>query len=126
MHMSMQDPDSGIDVVSAGINLTEFYPSVEWDILDVPARKNEERYPCCEEPYPGWYRLSGNGPVRNQLIWSNFGSRYHVQRYHAPQDVILHSQLDHSLCGHHFPNDIGLLLAIRFWRKGPFSSSLFL
>lgn len=54
MHMSMQDPDSGIDVVSAGINLTEFYPSVEWDILDVPARKNEERYPCCEEPYPGW------------------------------------------------------------------------
>ncbi len=52
MHM-MQEPDSGIDVVSAGINLTEFYPSVEWDILDVPARKNEERYPCCEEPYPG-------------------------------------------------------------------------
>lgn len=49
----MQDPDSGIDVVSAGINLTEFYPSVEWDILDVPARKNEERFPCCEEPYPG-------------------------------------------------------------------------
>ncbi|EFX87442.1 hypothetical protein DAPPUDRAFT_312255 [Daphnia pulex] len=55
MHM-MQETDSGIDVVSAnivtGINLTEFYPSVEWDILDVPARKNEERYPCCEEPYP--------------------------------------------------------------------------
>ncbi|KAK4011876.1 acetylcholine receptor subunit beta-like 2 [Daphnia magna] len=55
MHM-MQEGDSGIDVVSAnivtGINLTEFYPSVEWDILDVPARKNEERYPCCEEPYP--------------------------------------------------------------------------
>lgn len=56
MHM-MQEGDSGIDVVSAnivtGINLTEFYPSVEWDILDVPAKKNEERYPCCEEPYPG-------------------------------------------------------------------------
>lgn len=52
MHM-MQEPDSGIDVVSAGINLTEFYPSVEWDILDVPARKNEEYFPCCEEPYPG-------------------------------------------------------------------------
>lgn len=49
----MQLPDTTIDVVSAGINLTEFYPSVEWDILDVPARKNEERYPCCEEPYPG-------------------------------------------------------------------------
>jgi len=29
MHM-MQEPDTTIDVVSAGINLTEFYPSVEW------------------------------------------------------------------------------------------------
>ena len=55
MHM-MQLPDTTIDVVSAGINLTEFYPSVEWDILDVPARKNEERYPCCEEPYPGKFK----------------------------------------------------------------------
>ena len=50
MHMK-QEPFN--DVVSAGINLTEFYMSVEWDILDVPAKKNEEYFPCCEEPYPG-------------------------------------------------------------------------
>ena len=69
----MQETDSGIDVVSAnivtGINLTEFYPSVEWDILDVPAKKNEERYPCCEEPYPGESLRSCLNGVE-QLIYS--------------------------------------------------------
>ena len=55
MHMLQENTPAelaSIDVVSTGINLTEFYPSVEWDILDVPARKNEEYFPCCEEPYP--------------------------------------------------------------------------
>jgi len=49
MHMK-QEPEN--DIISTGINLTEFYVSVEWDVLDVPARKNEEFFPCCEEPYP--------------------------------------------------------------------------
>ncbi len=34
-------------------NSTDFYMSVEWDILEVPAKRNEEYFPCCEEPYPG-------------------------------------------------------------------------
>ncbi|XP_039291421.1 acetylcholine receptor subunit beta-like 2 [Nilaparvata lugens] len=42
---------SGSNLVSIGIDLSEFYLSVEWDILDVPARRNEEYYPCCTEPY---------------------------------------------------------------------------
>jgi len=29
-----------------------FYPSVEWDLLGVPAKKNEKYYTCCSEPYP--------------------------------------------------------------------------
>jgi nicotinic acetylcholine receptor len=44
---------SGSNLVSEGIDLTQFYLSVEWDILDVPARRNEEYYPCCTEPYSG-------------------------------------------------------------------------
>ena len=82
MHM-MQEPDSGIDVVSAGINLTEFYPSVEWDILDVPARKNEERYPCCEEPYPGAIQIVFflyDFPI---LLLDDVSRRYHFQRHDA-------------------------------------------
>jgi nicotinic acetylcholine receptor len=57
------DQVPGSNLVNVGIDLSEFYLSVEWDILDVPARRNEEYYPCCTEPYSGktfkfvcWYR----------------------------------------------------------------------
>ncbi|CAG5129431.1 unnamed protein product [Candidula unifasciata] len=35
-----------------GIDLRDFYPSVEWDILEVDAVKNVREYPCCTERYP--------------------------------------------------------------------------
>lgn len=38
--------------IPQGVDLRDFYPSVEWDILDVSARKNTRTYPCCNEPYP--------------------------------------------------------------------------
>jgi len=43
----------GVDlpVVDFGIDLTEFYQSVEWDILSVPAKRNVKIYTCCDEPY---------------------------------------------------------------------------
>lgn len=47
------DQQSGSNIVKVGIDLSEFYLSVEWDILAVPATRNEEYYPCCEEPYSG-------------------------------------------------------------------------
>ncbi|XP_008477881.2 acetylcholine receptor subunit alpha-like [Diaphorina citri] len=34
-----------------GVDLSEFYMSVEWDILEVPAVRNEKFYTCCDEPY---------------------------------------------------------------------------
>lgn len=42
---------AGSNIVQIGIDLSELYPSVEWDILEVPASRNEEYYPCCPEPY---------------------------------------------------------------------------
>lgn len=36
-----------------GIDLSEFYLSVEWDLLEIPAGRNEEYYPCCSEPFAG-------------------------------------------------------------------------
>lgn len=30
------------------IQFCRFYPSVEWDILSVPAERHERFYPCCE------------------------------------------------------------------------------
>ncbi|XP_033192676.1 nicotinic acetylcholine receptor beta2 isoform X1 [Bombus vancouverensis nearcticus] len=43
--------ESGSNLVAIGIDLSDFYLSVEWDILEVPASRNEEYYPCCTEPY---------------------------------------------------------------------------
>jgi nicotinic acetylcholine receptor, invertebrate len=41
----------GSNLVQIGIDLSEFYLSVEWDVLEVPATRNEEYYPCCPEPF---------------------------------------------------------------------------
>lgn len=49
------DQKVGEDKVEIGINLKQYYPSVEWDILGVPAERHEKYYPCCAEPYPGLY-----------------------------------------------------------------------
>uniref|UniRef100_A0A7E4US16 Acetylcholine receptor subunit alpha-type unc-63 n=1 Tax=Panagrellus redivivus TaxID=6233 RepID=A0A7E4US16_PANRE len=38
-------------VVDEGIDLSDYYPSVEWDILRVPGKRHEKRYPCCEAPF---------------------------------------------------------------------------
>ncbi|GFT19683.1 acetylcholine receptor subunit alpha-like [Nephila pilipes] len=46
-----KDEVEGTNRVEIGIDLSEFYLSVEWDILDVPAIRNEKFYTCCEEPY---------------------------------------------------------------------------
>ncbi|KAF0312560.1 Acetylcholine receptor subunit alpha-like 2 [Amphibalanus amphitrite] len=48
-----QTPDSNF--VELGIDLKEYYPSVEWDILGVPATRHEKFYPCCVQPYPDIY-----------------------------------------------------------------------
>ncbi|XP_031618708.1 acetylcholine receptor subunit beta-like 2 [Contarinia nasturtii] len=41
----------GSNIVALGIDLRELYPSVEWDILEVPAGRNEEYYPEFSEPF---------------------------------------------------------------------------
>ncbi|XP_020285838.1 acetylcholine receptor subunit alpha-like isoform X2 [Pseudomyrmex gracilis] len=45
------DEVRGSNIVDIGIDLSEFYKSVEWDILGVPAVRNEKFYTCCDEPY---------------------------------------------------------------------------
>ncbi|XP_023721510.1 acetylcholine receptor subunit alpha-like 1 [Cryptotermes secundus] len=47
-HIS-QSSDS--DTIDMGIDLQDYYLSVEWDIMRVPAVRNEKFYSCCEEPY---------------------------------------------------------------------------
>lgn len=51
--MKHLDQQVGSNIVKVGIDLSEFYLSVEWDILAVPASRNEEYHPCCTEPFTG-------------------------------------------------------------------------
>lgn len=47
-----QSQDSDNTRIDVGIDLQDYYISVEWDIMQVPAVRNEKFYSCCEEPYP--------------------------------------------------------------------------
>jgi len=44
--------EPGNQTVSYGMDLSEYYLNVEWDILSVPAERHVKFYPCCPEPYP--------------------------------------------------------------------------
>ena len=46
----------GSNVVDVGIDLKEFYLSVEWDILAVPAFRNEEYYTSTAEQEEGEFQ----------------------------------------------------------------------
>lgn len=46
-----QEEEPNSEVVHIGVDLSEYYMSVEWDILAVPARRNVKLYTCCDEPY---------------------------------------------------------------------------
>ena len=37
--------------INNGIDLSEFYLSIEWDIMAVTAKRTETVYPCCVERY---------------------------------------------------------------------------
>ncbi|CAI9731360.1 acetylcholine receptor subunit alpha-like 1 [Octopus vulgaris] len=43
---------TGEVVIKRGIDLKDYYPNVEWDIINVTARRKEKFYGCCIEPYP--------------------------------------------------------------------------
>ncbi|CAF0882304.1 unnamed protein product [Rotaria sordida] len=44
-------PAYGNNSVPYAIDLTDFYRSVEWDILEVPAQRNVRKYTCCPQTY---------------------------------------------------------------------------
>ena len=40
-------PSPDEDLVEIGMNLKDYYPSGEWDILNVPAECHAKKYDCC-------------------------------------------------------------------------------
>ena len=47
-HLSQKGNNNNVRL---GMDLQEYYISTEWDVMSVPAIRNEKYYPCCEEPY---------------------------------------------------------------------------
>lgn len=39
------------NLVEIGMNLKDYYPSGEWDILDVPAERHARFYECCPNEF---------------------------------------------------------------------------
>lgn len=46
-------PNKGMNysLVTEGIDLSDFYPSVEFDIMATPAKRHEQYFSCCNAPY---------------------------------------------------------------------------
>ncbi|XP_008302876.1 neuronal acetylcholine receptor subunit alpha-7 [Stegastes partitus] len=41
-----------LDLKMVEADITDYIANGEWDLVEVPGRKNEHIYECCEEPYP--------------------------------------------------------------------------
>ena len=52
MDLRHQEEEEDDPVVTIGVDLSDFYMNVEWDILAVPAIRNEKLYPSSNESYP--------------------------------------------------------------------------
>lgn len=62
-HGVMQDNQM---VIPKGVDLCEYYQNVEWDIINVTARRKEKFYPCCPEPYPD---ITFNITIRRRTLF---------------------------------------------------------
>ncbi|KAL4228145.1 Kinesin-related protein 11 [Mactra antiquata] len=51
VHVCAPDKDS-TEIIDNGMDLSDFYQNVEWDIIAVTAQKHIKVYICCIEPYP--------------------------------------------------------------------------
>lgn len=51
VELSLRGGNKTSNKITNGIDLSQFYKNVEWDIIDVPAYYNEVHYDCCSEPY---------------------------------------------------------------------------
>lgn len=52
--------------VDMGIDMSDYYQSVEWDVLSIPAQKNIKYYDCCIEPY---YDIYFNITLRRKTLF---------------------------------------------------------
>ena len=58
LQMDLKHLHTTEDLIRMGMNLKDYYPSGEWDILAVPAERHARFYECCpNEFYAGMYNF---------------------------------------------------------------------
>lgn len=61
------DSSTKLYIVEEGIDMSDYYQSVEWDVLSVPAQKNLKYYGCClDQPY---YDIYFNITLRRKTLF---------------------------------------------------------
>ena len=61
-----KDGTTKLYTVENGIDMADYYTSVEWDVLAVPAQKNIKVYACCPNPY---YDIYFNITIRRKALF---------------------------------------------------------
>ncbi|KAK2169884.1 hypothetical protein LSH36_6g07057 [Paralvinella palmiformis] len=67
------------------VDLTDYMPSNEWNLISSPAKRNIRSYPCCNEPYPDLtFTIQVSGPADPDTITSiiliEFLSQFELKR----------------------------------------------
>lgn len=117
------DETRGTNVVELGVDLSEFYTSVEWDILEVPAVR------CIHYTVTMAFGFGINVFVIDLLLFVEQKRKvlhvlrravpgHNVQHHDAAQDAVLHGEPDHPVHGHLVPHRAGVLPALGQRREG--------
>ncbi|XP_067933361.1 acetylcholine receptor subunit beta-like 2 [Watersipora subatra] len=64
-HMYQAEVPGVVDIKDA-IDLADYYPSFIWDVMSVPARRNEVQYPCCIDIFPD---VTFNVTIRRKTLF---------------------------------------------------------
>lgn len=87
--MDLKHLHSSENLVEMGMKLEDYYPSGEWDILDVPAERHARVYECCpDEFYAGNYIASQHVSVLEKTEYSNLNR----PRVYMSQTILLENK----------------------------------
>lgn len=64
-HMYQADIEGEVDIDEA-IDMSGYYASFIWDVMSVPARRNEVQYPCCADIFPD---VTFNVTIRRKTLF---------------------------------------------------------
>lgn len=100
---------SNSSLINVGIDLSELYLSVEWDIMAVPAMRNIKKYACCVELYPD---VTFNITLRRKTLFYTVNLIIPVVGISSMSFLVFYLPSD---CGEKVSLAISILLSLSFF-----------